>query len=250
MITKLLIICPLVFIAGLVDSIAGGGGLIALPAYFLAGLPAHTALATNKISSSFGTTVSTIRFAKNGYIKWKVALLGASTAFLGSSLGAHLALFTSDLIIRHLMLFILPIVAFFVLRNKNLGENNLTNTLSEKVVITITMISAFFIGTYDGFYGPGTGTFLILMFTTIARLDTRSAAGCTKVINLSSNYAALATYIIFGNPDYILGCIAAIFSVAGHFIGSGLVSKNGQKIVRPVILVVLLLLFIKIIVGK
>lgn len=244
-----LIVCPLVFLAGLVDSIAGGGGLISLPAYLIAGIPPHMALGTNKLGSSMGTTISTIRFAKNGYIHGKIAVSAAVMALIGSALGANLTLLISEKIIKHLMIVVLPVVAFYVLKNKNMGDSDLTGTISEKKVFVISLTAAFGIGAYDGFYGPGTGTFLLLILTGAARMGIKQASGITKVINLSANVAALITFIINGKVIYPLGLAAGVFCIAGHYIGSGLVVNNGQKIVRPVVLIVLGILFIKIISG-
>ncbi|MDO5410395.1 MAG: TSUP family transporter [Lachnospiraceae bacterium] len=244
-----LIVCPLVFLAGFVDSIGGGGGLISLPAFMLAGIPAHMSLATNKMASTMGTTVSTIRFARHGYMKWKFCAAGAVMALLGSPLGAMLALHVEETIIEKLMLVVLPVVAFYVLRKKNKEECETKSSLSDRTILLIVIASAFVIGIYDGFYGPGTGTFLILIFSGAAKMDTRTAAGTTKAINLSSNVAALITYIINGKVVYSMGITAGLFCIAGHYIGAGLVTKNGQKIVRPVILIVLFILFIKILSG-
>lgn len=162
-----LIVCPLVFLAGLVDSIAGGGGLIALPAYLIAGVPAHVALGTNKLSSAMGTTVSTARLAKHGFLKGKVlmAVCSSAAALMGSALGAHLALMVPESVIKHMMIVVLPVVAFYVLRNKDMGARDRTGDISRNKVFAISMAAAFFVGGYDGFYGPGTGTFLILILT-------------------------------------------------------------------------------------
>ena len=245
-----LIVCPLVFLAGLVDSIAGGGGLISLPAYLIAGVPPHMALGTNKLGSSMGTTISTLRFAKNGFIKGKIAVCAAVMALAGSALGANLTLLLSENIIRHMMIVVLPIVAFYVLRNKSMGDNELTGTVPENQVFAISLAAAFAIGAYDGFYGPGTGTFLILILTGAARMGIRQASGITKVINLSANVAARVTFILHGKVIFPLGLAAGVFCIAGHYIGSGLVVNNGQRIVRPVVLIVLVILFIKIITGQ
>ncbi len=244
-----LIVCPLVFLAGLVDSIAGGGGLISLPAYLAAGIPPHLAVGTNKMGSALGTVVSTVRFAKNGYIKGKLSLLAAISAVVGSTIGAHLSLLASERLLKGMMLAALPVVAFYVLRNKNLGDNGDSVRLPERTMLLISMGAALVIGCYDGFYGPGTGTFLLLVLTGLAKMDIRSASGTTKVINLSSNIAALVTFIINGKVLFPLGLAAGVFCVAGHYIGSGLVVKNGLKVVRPVVLVVLVCLFVKIMKG-
>lgn len=246
-----LIVCPLVFLAGLVDSIAGGGGLIALPAYLIAGVPAHVALGTNKLSSAMGTTVSTARLAKHGFLKGKVfmAVCSSAAALTGSALGAHLALMVPESVIKHMMIVVLPVVAFYVLRNKDMGARDRADDISINKVFAICIAAAFFVGGYDGFYGPGTGTFLILILTGAAGLDARSASAQTKVINLSSNIAALVAFIATGNVCYPLGLMAGVCSIAGHYIGAGMVAHDGQRVVRPVVLVVLGVLFIKIVSG-
>lgn len=244
---QFLIVCPLVFLAGFVDSIAGGGGLISLPAYLAAGVSPHMALGTNKLGSAMGTVISTVRFAKRGFIKWKLSLGAAVCALLGSFIGSNLSLLASEKLLVGMMLVALPVVAFYVLKNKDMGDNEYTGTLPGRQVLVISLTAAFVIGAYDGFYGPGTGTFLLLILTGLARMDLRTASGTTKVINLSSNIAALATFLINGKVLLPLGLTAGLFCIAGHYIGSGMVVKSGRKVVRPVVLVVLLCLFVKIV---
>ena len=148
-----------------------------------------------------------------------------------------------------LLLVVLPIVAFYVLKNKSMGESENTGTRSQKALYAIAMGAGLVIGIYDGIYGPGTGTFLLLILTGLGRMDLKSAAGTTKVINLSSNVAALVTFIFHGQIYWPLGLAASVFSIAGHYTGAGLVAKDGKKIVRPVVLTVLCILFVKVIVG-
>lgn len=246
---KYLIVCPLVFLAGFVDSIAGGGGLISLPAYMIAGLPAHTAIATNKLSSTLGTVASTGRFLKNGYIPVKLSLCAAVMALIGSAVGANISMLLPEQVLQGMLLVVLPIVAFYVLKNKSMGENEKTGTLPFPKMLMVAMGAALVIGVYDGIYGPGTGTFLLLILTGLGRMDLRSAAGATKVINLSSNVAALITFVAHGQVYWPLGLAAAAFCICGHYLGAGLVSRDGKKIVRPVVLTVLVILFLKIIIG-
>lgn len=243
-----LIICPLTFLAGLVDSIGGGGGLISLPAFLLAGLPPHNAIATNKLASSVGTTVSTIRYCRHGYFDKLLALPGIVLALCGSALGARLVLHTSDVLLKRMMPFILPVVALIVLLKKKEPEYDRSFPASKRMLIVC--ISAFSLGLYDGFYGPGTGTFLLLALTSIARMDIRTASGTVKLINLASNAAALFTFLFSGRVNIIYGIAGALFCLTGHYIGSGLVMKNGSKIVRPAIILVLVLLFLKVISGN
>ena len=249
-ILQFIIVCPMVFLAGFVDAIAGGGGLISLPAYLIAGVPAHMALGTNKMSSMMGTAIATGRFAKNGYIQFKKVVWFIVAALIGSSIGSNLTLLVSDKILQYMMIVILPIVAFYVMWNKKMGDDSLAGTLPERKSFLIALASALIIGIYDGFYGPGTGTFLLLVLTGAARYTMKEAAGTTKAINLSSNVAAFVTFVIHGKIIYTLGLAAAICSILGNYIGSGLVMGNGQKIVRPLILVVLAILFVKILSGN
>lgn len=246
-IVQFIIVCPLVFLAGFIDSIAGGGGLVSLPAYLLAGVPIHQALATNKFSSTLGTFVSTGRLLKNKCFDWKLALPSIPLSLVGSYLGSTLALNTSDEILRIVLLIVLPVVAFAVLKKKNFSEEK--GDIARGLQYFVVCLFAFVFGMYDGFYGPGTGAFLLLGFTALAKMDVRTASGNVKLCNLSSNVAALVTFLLAGNVVFLLGGAAALFSIAGHYVGSGLMLKNGSKIVRPIVLIVLALLFIKIILG-
>ena len=245
----LVIVCPLIFLAGLVDSVAGGGGLISLPAYLVAGLPMHNALATNKLSSAVGTSISTIRYCKNKFADYKTAVPSIIAALIGSTLGTNLALHTDETILRYIMLAAIPLVAIVVIFRKETPENAI-NSLPVKVVIVICAFGSLLIGIYDGFYGPGTGTFLLLIYTMTAKMAVRTASGNVKLVNLSSNIAALVTWLLGGKIIIALGLICAAFCMAGHYVGSGLVMHNGTKVVRPMMLVVLALLFIKVAFGS
>lgn len=257
-----LVVCPLVFLAGFVDSIAGGGGLISLPAYMAAGVPPHYALGCNKISSSMGTMISTIRYIKSGAVDFKIVPASIGFALVGSAIGANLALLVSEDFLKAFLIFVLPVVAFLMLRkketkkvdeeieqeiNEEVEEEKSQLKINRKKQIVVALIGAFIIGGYDGFYGPGTGTFLVLILTGLAKMDIKVASGNTKIINLSSNIAALITFIINGKVLFLLAMVAGIFGIVGNYIGSGLVISRGAKVVKPVMLLVLCLLFIKIV---
>jgi len=240
-----LIICAGVFCASFVDSIGGGGGIISVPVYLLAGLPPHFALGTNKLSSTLGTVVSTFRYVKNKYVDWALAAPAIVLALIGSWFGTRLQLMADEKYLQYVLLGVLPVVAVVLLRKKSFPETRgEMNTAARYAVISAASLV---IGTYDGFYGPGTGTFLLLVFCHLAKMDVRSASGNMKLVNLASNIGALATALMAGKVLVPIGVIAAAFSIAGHYIGAGLTIKNGTKIVRPVIIVVLLLLAVKIV---
>ncbi len=243
-----LIVCPLVFLAGFVDAIAGGGGLISLPTYMFAGIPVHNAIATNKLSSATGTFVSTFRLVKNKHVDWGLVPGTVICALFGSVIGANLALVISDRVLKTVLVFVLPVVAVCVLRDKDF-ETVIPEGFTRKKQYLIMAVCSLGIGIYDGFYGPGTGTFLLLVFTKLGKLNMEKATGNVKVVNLSSNISALVTFILAGKILLGLGLAASCFSIVGHYVGAGMVVNNGVKIIKPIILVVLVLLLIKVVMG-
>ncbi len=240
-----LIVCPLLFLAGFVDAIGGGGGLISLPAYLLAGLPAHQAIATNKLSSACGTSLSAVRFLRNGLINLKLAVPSVAAAFVGSSFGARFSLTVSEEMMKYILFIVLPAASLVVL-NPHLFSDRTGKVNTNRRTATVCILSALIIGAYDGFYGPGTGTFLIIAFTVFAKMTVPSANAQAKAINLTSNITSLAVFLLNGQVVFLLGIAGAACNMAGNWLGSGLAITRGAKIVRPVILIVLLLLLIKI----
>lgn len=240
-----LIICPMLFLAGLVDAIGGGGGLISLPAYLLAGLPVHNAIATNKLSSTCGTALTTVRFIRQGLVNWRIAVPTIFCAIGGSSLGANLSMNVPESVMEAVLFVVLPVVAFIVLSPKTFRDHDQEVKLDRKLWIT-ALVSAFVVGIYDGFYGPGTGTFLIIAFTVFAKLDIRTANAQTKIINLTTNITSLTIFLLNGQAVILLGLAAAACNMVGNYVGAGLAMTKGSKITRPVILLVLVLLFLKV----
>ncbi len=245
-----LICCPLLFLAGFVDSIGGGGGLISLPAYLIAGLPAHMAIATNKLSSACGTTVATVRFIKQGLINWKIAVPSIIAAVIGSSFGARISLLIPERILVTLLTAVLPIAAFVVINKNIFKDNDSTEVVIDRRTYITAIAAALVIGFYDGLYGPGTGTFLIIAFTVFAKLGVKNANGQAKAINLTTNITSLIIFIMSGNTLFALGIPCAVCNMLGNYIGAGLMMKNGIRIVRPSIVVVLILLSTRIVVEQ
>ena len=241
-----LIVCPLLFLAGLVDAIGGGGGLISLPAYLLSGVPMHQAIATNKLSSACGTSLTTIRFIRQKLVNWKIAVPTVVLAVLGSSLGAHLSMKMDEGIMQNILFIVLPIVAFVVMNPRLFRDRKEARRELNARLWGTALASSFFIGMYDGFYGPGTGTFLIIAFTFFAKMDMRSANAQAKVINLTTNLTSLTIFLINGQAIFLLGLAAAACNMAGNYVGSSLALKQGSKVTRPVIVLVLILLFLKV----
>lgn len=242
-----LIICPLLFLAGLIDAIGGGGGLISLPAYLLAGLPPHTAIATNKLSSPFGTALATFRFARARLINLKLAVPSVIAAILGSSIGAHISMMIPAAVMSCILIAILPVSAFLVLNRHIFNDEGSDHITLDRRTYLTAALSAFVVGCYDGFYGPGTGTFLIIAFTVFAKLNIQTANAQAKVINLTTNITALFVFLLNGQVLIPVGLAGAFCNMLGGYLGAGLAMKNGSRIVRPSILLVLGLLALKII---
>ena len=192
-----------------------------------------------------GTVISTARYVRAGYVNLRLSVFCVAAALVGASLGANIALMISDTIFRVLMLVILPLTALYVLRKKDLFADSRQETLPFARLAALASAIAFLLGMYDGFYGPGTGTFLILLLTRFAHMDIQHANGVTKVINLTSNLASLVVYLMNGQVLMLLGLAAGAFSILGNFLGSRCFTKKGADIARPVILLVLAVFFVR-----
>ena len=168
-----LLVCLGVFCASFMDAIGGGGGIISVPCYLLAGFPVHFALGTNKLSSCIGTVASTLRYIKNGCVDWGLGVPSVLLALFGAHIGTRLQLSVDEKYLKLLLLLVLPIIATILLKKKSLPENK--GSQNEWLRRAIVWGAAFLIGTYDGFYGPGTGTFLLLLLCYLAKMDVRTA---------------------------------------------------------------------------
>ena len=241
-----MIVCPLVFLAGFIDAIAGGGGLISLPAYYMAGIPPHMALGTNKLSSSIGMVFSTSTYLREGFIYKPLIPITVIGALIGSWLGAQSVLLLDEQILRWIMLIAMPVLAVVIIFKKDLlsPEEREFSRSREQVIAAIAALT---IGWYDGFFGPGAGTFLMLAFVGILKLEAITANGNTKVVNLSSNIAALAVFMMAGTVNYALALPGAAFAILGNIIGARLTVKKGAKLIKPVMLLVVVILMITII---
>lgn len=235
---------PLLFLAGFVDSIAGGGGLISLSAYLALGVPPHLALGTNKFSAFLGTGLSAAYFARKGHVKWDAALYSFLGAIVGSVIGAKLVLMVDEKTLAWVLLTIIPAVAVFLVAKRDLGS--VEKHLERNRYILLAILCGLVIGAYDGFFGPGTGTFLIMAFTLVMGFNLLTACGNTKVVNFASNIAAVGAFMVAGSIDYRLGIPCAACSILGNLIGTRLAIKNGVAIIRPMMIVVIVLLLTKI----
>jgi uncharacterized membrane protein YfcA len=239
-------LCTMVFFAGFVDAVAGGGGLIALPAYLFAGVPAHVALGSNKFSSSCGAAFSAGRFFAKGAMDLKAALLAASSSFAGALVGARAVLYVKEEALGVILAVALPVAAGVILCRRGYGEENLSARLSGRTAAALSLSIGFLTGLYDGLLGPGTGTFAIIAFTALMKYDLRTASGNAKVLNLASNCGSLIVFALSGTIDYTIAAPAGLCSIAGHYIGAGVAIKRGAALIRPVMILVMTILFGKI----
>ena len=238
----LLLVCPLVFFGGLIDAVAGGGGLITLPSYLLAGLPPHAASATNKCGNLFGTLLATGRFLKRGDVHLPTAVVGGATALGGAWVGARLNLVMPEEYLYYIMLAVVPVMAVFLLLKRDFGAEDRSGALSRGRLLALSAAIGLTVGCYDGFFGPGSGTFWMLAITGLCKFDLLTASGNTKVANSASNLASLVTFALAGEVVWAVGIPAALCSIAGNYVGTGLALKKGARVIRPMFVVVLTLL--------
>ncbi len=238
-------VCFMVALGGFVDASAGGGGLITLPAYAVTGLPMHTIFAANKFSAACGTTTASLMFLKQGALDWQVALVAAGTSFLGSYCASHLVLLLSDTLLKTMVLVMIPLAALIIFSQRRRPEEDRSAEIPPMKKLLTAALIGLLIGGYDGLIGPGTGTFAILAFTAILKFDLRRASGNAKLLNLASNYASLVTFITAGAVPFGLAIPCGICNVCGAILGSHFALHKGAKFIRPMMLVVMVLLLVK-----
>lgn len=245
---NLLFICPLLFLAGLIDAISGGGGIIALPSYIMTGMPLSFAYGCNKFQSCIGTSAALYRYAKSGYVDIKAALISAIPAIAGSFISTRIMLLLDDsvksAIIIVAMIFIITLT---LITNKvSVGEDGEVTHIGITVKNSLLLLGiGFFLGLYDGFFGPGGGTIALMLFSIFFKYDFRTASGNGKVIIVVSNLIALVNYIIEGSILYEIAIPATIANIAGCYLGASLAVKNGKKLVKKFLFAVVIILIVQ-----
>lgn len=238
------ILAILCFLAATIDSIAGGGGLISLPAYMAVGLPPHTALGTNKISSVIGTLTSSFTFLKSGKVVLPLVARFAPLAFVGAYFGVKTALLIPAKYFQPISFVLLLCVFFYTLMNKNIGEEYHYTGINKRN-LTIGCFLSLLIGFYDGFLGPGTGSFIIFVLIKFFHLDFSHATATTKIINVSSNIISVFLYWWAGKMNVPLGLAMAVVMILGAIVGSNLAIHKGSKFIKPVFLTVTISVILK-----
>jgi len=230
------------FIAGFIDSIAGGGGLITIPALLLAGFSPIETLGTNKLQGLFGTGSATVTYAAKGHVDLKKQLPSALLACLGSVLGALLAtVLPSDLLRLVLPIVLIAIALYFALK-PNMDDIDRVQRLTP-FLFGLTIVPA--IGFYDGVFGPGTGSFLMLAFVALAGYGMLKATAHTKLLNFASNIGGFAVFAFVGVISWKIGLMMGVAQFLGARLGAGLAIKNGAKLIKPLLVLTCIALAVK-----
>lgn len=223
------------FVASFIDSTVGGGGLISTPSLLSVGLSVPFALGTNKLAASIGSFTSMLSFWRAGKIN-RLALMLMPLSFIGSALGAYVVYLLPEKLMKNIIVVLLVAVAVYTYRRKDWGDTPAAGELGTKAVIG-SIIMALTIGFYDGFFGPGTGSFLIFGFLYLG-FDFVTAAGNAKALNCASGFGALMSFAISGTIMWAYGIIMAIAMIIGAIFGTRIAIKKGASYVRPLFLIV------------
>ena len=233
----LLLLCALA--AGFIDAVAGGGGLITIPALLWAGLPVQTALGTNKMQACCGTALAVRNYSRAGLIHWREVRAGVLVTLVFAALGAWTVGRMDSTFLRRIIPWLLIAIAAYTMLCPRMGAVKRQARLTP---LTFALLGGAALGFYDGFFGPGTGSFWTLACVIFAGLDLRHATAFTKVMNLTSNLASLAVFLAAGSVMFQIAAVMIAGQLAGAHLGSGMVIKNGPAIIRPVLLITVLVL--------
>lgn len=233
--------------AGFVDSIAGGGGLIAMPALLAAGLSPVQALATNKLQGTGGTLSASFYFISRGAVNLREMRLAIVMTFIGSMLGTLLVQRIDAGVLEQAIPFLLIGIVLYFLLSPRLNSDQSRQVIS---LLVFSLTAAVVIGFYDGFFGPGTGSFFTIAFVSLLGYSITSATAHTKLLNCISNIASLLFFIIGGHVVWTIGLVMMLGQIIGARLGSGVVLSRGQTLIRPMIVCVSLAMTAKLLWGN
>ncbi|MEE4314016.1 MAG: TSUP family transporter [Desulfofustis sp.] len=229
-------------VSGLVDSIAGGGGLIALPVLLFIGLPPQVALGTNKLQGTFGAFSASFNFVRKRLVDPRECTTGIVSTLIGAAAGALLVQIIDPAVIEPLIPILLFLVFLYTLLSRHLGYVDRTARMNQTPFYILFGLG---LGFYDGFFGPGTGSFWAFSLMILLGFNMVKATGVTKVMNFTSNIASLALFVIGGNIVYSIGLTMAAGQLIGGRIGSSLAITNGARIIRPIYLTIVFLTIVR-----
>ncbi len=231
-------------LAGFVDSIAGGGGIISLPALLATGMPPHLALGTNKLQGSFGSLTAAVNYTRKGLVDLREIPLGIVFTALGALAGTVTVQILSADFLRHIILFLLIAVFIYTLLSPELGSVDRQPKMTAPLFFGL---AGMMLGFYDGFFGPGTGSFWTIALVLMLGLNLKKATAHTKIFNFTSNIVALVAFFIGGNVVLSAGLLMGVGQMCGAFLGSRLVIERGTGFVRIFFLVVVAATVIKLV---
>lgn len=235
----ILLLCAIAFAAGFVDAIVGGGGLLQTPAalVILGSYPVSAVLATTKIPSFCGTAFAAAQYVKKVHIRWKLLTLLCTTAFFSAYAGSQLLLHVSNSFMKPVLLVVLSLVAIHTYTKKSFGQQRQKTTPLKNEMLYAFLIAAV-VGFYDGFIGPGTGSFFILLFIAVLNFDFLGASAHAKLVNLATNLGSITLFIVQGKIIWALALPMAVCNAAGGAIGARLAIAKGNRFIRSFFLVV------------
>lgn len=234
------------FIAGFVDAIAGGGGLLTVPALLAAGLPPAQALATNKLQGSFGSLAAALHFVRAGLVTWREMRLAIICTFVGAAAGALAVQVLERELLGSVVPVLLMLATLYFVFSPRVGDVHGARRISDGA---FALLIGTCVGFYDGFFGPGAGSFFVLAFIALLGLSARVATARTKILNFTSNFAALLLFILGGKVVWAVGLPMAVGQFIGGRLGAGVVIGAGARVVKPMLVVVSLLLTLKVVLA-
>ncbi len=232
------------FFAGLIDAIAGGGGIITVPVLLSLGYPPHIALGTNKFQASFGSFTASYYYTKKNIVKIKDAITGIVFTLFGASLGVVAVQQVKSELLGKIIPFLLLIIIFYSLLKPNLGEKDRHPHISEKLFF---IIFGLLLGFYDGFFGPGVGAFWAIAMVSLTGFNLLKATGYTKVMNFVSNISSLVLFLIWGNIMFDAGLTMAAGQIVGSKLGSQIAINKGVKFIKIIFIFVVVVTTLKLI---
>jgi len=228
------------FVAGYIDSIAGGGGMVQVPVLLLSGIPPVFVLATNKIAGLFGVTMATIRYYLSNKISIKVVSIAIIPCLIASYIGSELVMYISDEIIQWAILISIPIALLFLFKKSSEIKEDKSSELTNKNIVLATAP----IGFYDGLLGPGTGTYMTISMKKFLHLDYIISTASTKPLNLATNLGSAIAFVLAGKVLWMIALPMALANMAGSWVGSNYAIKGGEKFIKKVLIMVLVFMLI------
>jgi uncharacterized protein len=238
----LLLLTGMSFLAGLIDAVAGGGGLILMPSLLVAGIPPQMALGTNKFAGMLGTMTALMNFVRSRKVLWKIAIIGLPFSIVGSVIGTRAILHLDQAAAARIIISLLPVPAILTFLPKKQIKTTVTEFTRVNLVLHVPLL-CLAIGFYDGFFGPGTGTFLIFGLYAFLGLHLINASALAKVFNLASNVGSFVTFVFAHKVLYSIGVPIALANILGGYLGSSLAIKKGQSFIKVTLILVFIVLF-------